>query len=130
MVCQPQELCICKDLYSYFLKHPKSELSFMERMAAWIFLVLTTGKENCQSPGKRFSVQRLVYSLHIPFSLESSDTSTKAALPGPVGFSAQLCSPLTSLSMGQSQSDPGPSSSSMYIWLLEGLFWPQSLCRR
>ena len=91
--------------------------------------MLTTGKENCQSPGKRFSVQRLVYSLHIPFSLESSDTSAKAALPGSVAFSAQLCSPLTSLlSVGQSLSDPGPSSSSMYMWPLEGVFWPQSLC--
>lgn len=36
------------------LKHPKSERSFMERMAVWIFLVLTTGRESCQSPGKRF----------------------------------------------------------------------------
>lgn len=49
-----------QDLYSYLKESLKSELSFIERMAVWIFLVLTTVKENLHSCEKAFSMQRLV----------------------------------------------------------------------
>lgn len=108
IVCQPQECCVFRDLYSHLLRSPRSELCSRRE---WL-----SGSFWCQQQCR--DISRAVRSVHSV--LEGGTQPRGLAHDAPVVTSASLLHARTACTTL-------PSSSHIYKWLSRGLFWLQSL---
>lgn len=90
---------------------------------------MLTVKENLYSCEQVFSLSKLVHSAHaLFFPWKAVTSSTKAPLPGPVGFVVHLHSPLGSpLSTGTGPEGLLSQALAFIRDFLQAVFWPQSL---